>query len=84
MPQTQHDIEVVFLDNSRAPAVRTGNNAAWMCACGERRAPLIGYSDLEAQPKPNSFVVCPECGRHYLVVSEEGFRKAPVRVVEIE
>jgi hypothetical protein len=81
--QAQHTIKVHFLDGSECPCVRTGNNAAWHCAC-DRGLPLIGYSDAADSTDQNSLIICPEpgCGRHYRVVAP-GLKQVPTRVQEV-
>jgi hypothetical protein len=81
MPQEQHSIDIRFLDGKVATAIRTGNNAAWMCAC-ERRAPLLGYSSSGDPPGENAVVVCPDCGRRFQVVAPTN-RAVPTHVREI-
>jgi len=66
MPQSQDKILLHLLNGERRTAVKTGNNAAWLCPCGDS-IPLIGYSDL-IPCRESSMVVC-KCGSKYLVVS---------------
>ncbi len=79
--QTQHDIPLRFADGAEGVAVRTGNNAAWLCVC-PRKQPLVGYSDAVTSGRAYSVVQCPHCGRQYRVVAP-GFKKVPTHVQEI-
>jgi len=83
MTQQQHLIRVEFSDGSASTAHRTGNNAAWICAC-RSPIPILGYSDTIDAESENSIVVCPspECGRRYRVVAP-GTMQIPTRVAEI-
>lgn len=81
MSQEQHEVQVRFVDGTIARATRTGNNAAWMCACG-RREPLLGYSDSATDPKHYSSIQCPGCGRVYRVVAA-GLKQVPSHVQEL-
>jgi len=67
MPQEQYSIPVRLLDGKTLAATRTGNNAAWLCACS-RATPLVGYSDEIRSPREYSVVSCPDCRRSYRVV----------------
>ncbi len=80
MGQKQIEIPLQFIDGMTSRAVRTGNNAAWICSC-ERSEPLIGYSDT-ADGWPSSDVVCPSCGRTYRVVAPAP-KKVPTHIEEI-
>ena len=67
-PQEQILTTLTFLDGTTADAIRTGNNAAWLCPCG-RKLPLVGYSDAEKSNFRSSHVACPKCGRTYKVLA---------------
>ena len=60
----QHDIEL-RLDHSTRPAIRVGNNAAWMCPCGRNR-PLLGSLLIG-----KGLVACPDCNRRYQLIDVE-------------
>jgi len=82
-PQAQHNIQVHFLDGTTAPAVRTGNNAAWHCQC-ERTLPLVGYSDSTPPSSvPHSRVECPDCDKAYQVVAPT-LKGVPTLVQEVQ
>ena len=56
-------------------AVKTGNNAAWMCICGYR-LPLIWSAFYN--PKPT---VCRECGRVFIGDND---KKSPDKIKEMK
>ena len=72
------DIEIRFSDGTVGVGRAEGNNAAWMCACGEDTAPLLArcFPPPPAQPRN---AVCPKCGRRYAVECSEN---KPTAVVE--
>ena len=82
MPDTQkiEPLELVYKPEHAPRATRNGNNAAWMCWCGNRE-PLLGGGH-GGKDKP---VDCPSCGSRYEVrFGESGeLKKKPTRVVEI-
>lgn len=80
--QQQHQIPLHFLDGREGRAARTGNNAAWLCACGSD-IPLVGYSDAADSDRVSSLIPCRECGRMYRV-SAPGLKKVPTEVREVE
>jgi hypothetical protein len=57
------EVPVYFVDGTQASGRAEGNNAAWLCACGQA-LPLIGRRFPPNHP-PNT--VCPDCGRRYEV-----------------
>lgn len=57
-------IDVVFLDGSKASARAEGNNAAWMCRCGDP-VPLVGRCYF--QFGHDCHTICPSCERRYVV-----------------
>jgi hypothetical protein len=81
MPQKQNPIDIRFLDDNVGRAIRTGNNAAWMCPCG-RRQPLLGYSSSGNPPGEAAVVACPDCGRRYQVLALTN-KGVPTRVKEL-
>ena len=82
MSQEQHPLPVKLLDGKTLRAIRTGNNAAWLCVCS-RAGPLIGYSDELDSPREYSAVICPDCRRIYRVVAP-GLKKVPTHVQEVK
>lgn len=80
MPQAQNSVPLVFQQAPAVQAAATGNNAAWLCACG-RAEPLIGRSGAVAGPTPGTEVICPTCKRRYFV-RPDGYDKAAVLRVE--
>ena len=77
--QQQHTVRLVLSDGSEREATATGNNAAWLCACG-RKLPLIGRTGRKAHPTDAFRVICPDCSRQYHVVPED---KDLGRVLEV-
>lgn len=65
MSQEQRVVDVVFLSGGKSEAVATGNNATWHCACGNIHW-LIGRT-WQKQQSPKGRVICPVCGKKYLV-----------------
>ncbi len=84
MTQVQEEIPIRFLDGSEATIHRSGNNAAWICACGYP-IPILGYSDVINSEKDYTIVACPSqsCNRRYRVVAP-GFKGVPTHVSEIQ
>lgn len=80
--QAQHEIPLRSADGIARIAVRTGNNAAWLCSCGRDR-PLLGYSDSSDSPRVASVIFCPECDRRYRVVAP-GLKQVPTHVEELQ
>lgn len=64
-------IPVHLLDGTIRNARAEGNNASWICECGEP-LPLIGRCYY--QFNDTCYTVCPECGRRYRVL---GVRSSP-------
>jgi hypothetical protein len=79
--QAQHDIPLRFADGAEGVAVRTGNNAAWLCLCAPN-LPLVGYSDAATSESTHSVVRCPQCGREKRVAAP-GLKKVPTHVQEV-
>ena len=79
--QKQHQIPLRFLDGREGRATRTGNNAAWLCACGSD-VPLVGYSDEVDSGRAYSLVSCNGCGRTYRVAAP-GLKQVPTEVREV-
>jgi hypothetical protein len=77
--QRQHQIPLTGCRDTAGVAIRTGNNAAWLCPCGYAH-PLVGYSDAADSQKEKSRVICQKCGSHYRVVAPSRW-KAPTEVV---
>ena len=53
----------------RLEAIRTGNNAAWRCACGYSK-PLLGRTGSGVHPATNTLVQCGGCKRCYFLLPE--------------
>jgi hypothetical protein len=53
--QTQHDIPVRFTDGAEGLAVRTGNNAAWLCVCPRKQPGLVIQTRSRLIARPRSF-----------------------------
>ncbi len=52
------EVDLIWGDGSNGKARAVGNNAAWLCSCGEV---LLGPTLYPIGP-------CPACGRHFEVV----------------
>jgi hypothetical protein len=72
------EIEVRFSNGTVGMARAEGNNAAWLCACGDDPAPLLArcFPPPPAQPRTAVF---PRCGRRYAIKCSNG---KPTAVVE--
>jgi hypothetical protein len=57
-----YEVELEWLSGSKGTARAVGNNAAWLCACGE--VPL-GPTRYGIDP-------CPRCGKRFEVVPVDG------------
>jgi hypothetical protein len=68
-----YEVEVSWLSGSKTTARAVGNNAAWLCACGEV---LLGPTRYGIDP-------CPRCGKRYEVVPVDvpGSHVAAVREI---
>ena len=64
-------------------AIRTGNNAAWLCAC-KYNYPLVGRSGFLSGPSLSFVVQCEGCGKCYFVVPEGHDQGKAVKVIEID
>ena len=82
MPQPRNMVSLVFLNSPQSQAATTGNNAAWLCACGFAE-PLIGRSGAVAGSTANTEVVCPGCKRRFFVAPNGYDQAAVLRVDEI-
>jgi hypothetical protein len=82
MPQPQNIVPLVLMRREPGQAVATGNNAAWICVC-RRAMPLIGCTGAVKGVSLETVVVCPECGRRYIVVPDGKDRGAVLEVREI-
>jgi hypothetical protein len=81
MAQNLSEIPLSFLNGETAQAVKTGNNAAWICPC-DRDLPLLGFSDAADSTSTRAVITCPGCGRSYKVVAAKR-QGVPTRVQEI-
>lgn len=82
MSQQQLNVSLAFADGTVGNATATGNNAAWMCRCGKRKGPLLGYSAALDDHSAAAEITCDGCGRRYLVVAP-GIKQRVERVVEL-
>ncbi len=71
-------IPVIFKDGSRSNARSEGNNAGWICKCGDG-LPLIGRCYF--QFGDTCYTVCPTCSKKYRVNGDP--RKRANEVVEL-
>jgi hypothetical protein len=77
-------VPVQLLDGTTQDGRAEGNNASWICGCGDP-VPLIGRCYY--QFNDTCYTVCPACGRRYRVL---GVRPSPTtgrqttHVTEIE
>jgi hypothetical protein len=53
-----YDVELIWRSGQTGKARAVGNNAAWLCSCGEV---LLGPTRYPVAP-------CPKCGKHFEVV----------------
>jgi len=69
-------VPVNFLHGKKGKARAEGNNAAWICKCGDV-IPLVGRCYFQFDD--TCFTVCPKCKRQYRVIgtrtSRTGGRK---------
>jgi hypothetical protein len=79
MPQQQHIVPLVIFKREPGQAMATGDHAAWICVC-RRALPLIGRTGALKGVIEATKVVCPDCGRGYIVVPD-GHDQAAVREV---
>ena len=63
---TFREVPVILLGGETGKARATGNNATWMCVCGEDEFPMLATWFPE-----QSESVCPTCGRRYKFVKAE-------------
>lgn len=68
-----YDVDLLWRTGVKGKARAVGNNAAWLCTCGEV---LLGPTRHPIEP-------CPGCGKQFEVVAEgnPGSRVAEVREV---
>ena len=83
MSQAQKIVAVQFKDGRKSKAIATGNNAAWICACG-RIDPLLGRSGLIKGVSQGFCIDCPDCVRKYFVVPDGKDQGAVLKVIEID
>ena len=82
MPQAQNVVEIELKGGGRSRGIATGNNAAWICACG-REEPLLGRTGLLSGPSEGTRVLCPDCDRKYFVAPNGKDQGAVLKVVEL-
>jgi hypothetical protein len=68
------DVPVQFKDGTKGTGRANGNNAAWLCACGDP-LPLLGRTVVFGKPSEAS---CPSCKRRYQVQKP---KKKPIKAV---
>ncbi len=83
MPQKQKIVAVQFKDGKKSKAIATGNNAAWICACG-RVDPLLGRSGAIKGVSDGFRIDCPDCARKYFVVPDGKDQGAVLKVIETD
>jgi hypothetical protein len=60
------EIRVVFRSRPRAVGRANGNNAAWICRCGDP-LPLLARSSVFGRP---CYVECPTCASRYKLIGK--------------
>ncbi len=82
MGQKQKDVVIEMLDGKiYGKATTTGNNAAWICPCGNP-TPLIGRTYGTA-PQSDNVVICRRCKKYYFLVPVDGkSNKPPAKIIE--
>lgn len=83
MAQKQKIVEVQLKDGNISKAIATGNNAAWICACG-RLDPLLGRSGLIKGVSKGFRIDCPDCARKYFIVPDGKDQGPVLKVIEVE
>ncbi len=73
------EIPVRFLVGHQGSARAEGNNAAWLCACGDP-LPLVGRCYFQFGHECHT--ICPSCNRTFRVARDE--RKRAIGVDEIQ
>jgi hypothetical protein len=71
VPLRLFNVQVTLVDGSSRTGRAEGNNASWMCACGDP-VPLLGRCYYQFDD--TCFTVCPSCERRYRVY---GARTSP-------
>jgi len=75
---TLSTVPVTFLSGNSAFAGAEGNNAAWICECGEP-IPLLGRCYF--QFGHDCHTVCPACSRTYRVLPDPNKRATAVQEI---
>jgi hypothetical protein len=70
-------VPVTFLKKRPGVARAEGNNASWICACGNE-LPLVGRCYFQFGHKCHT--ICPDCDRRYRVIGD--VKKKAQRVEE--
>ena len=83
MPQTQNIVNVELKRGRKSRGIATGNNAAWLCACGHPE-PLLGRSGSLSGVSDSTRVDCTKCGRKYFVVPNGKDQGVVLKVVEVD
>lgn len=60
MPARRRDVPVEWIDGKRGTGKALGNNAAWVCKCGDL---MLGTTAYAGDP-------C-QCGRRFVLVAED-------------
>ena len=82
VPQEQRIIPLVLFRRAPGQGVGTGDHAAWICVC-RRGQPLIGRAGPAQGVLESAKIVCPDCGRAYVVVADEPNGKKATEVREV-
>ncbi|SDK41699.1 hypothetical protein SAMN04488540_13310 [Ferrimonas sediminum] len=82
MPKKRKQIDVMYQDGTRGKAIATGNNAAWVCNCGNEQL-LLGRADPDNATNTPAWVECPACHRRFSVSSGGAGQQDAMEVSEI-
>ena len=69
------EIKLRCRDGTTIEAAALGNNAAWICPCGDRETPLLGSLGRRQWIE----MKCQSCGRRYSVTRAPGGLAGDVR-----
>jgi hypothetical protein len=82
MPQKQRIVDVELISGKKLKGIATGNNAAWLCACG-RKIPLMGRTGLEDRLADGFRVACPDCACNYSVIPDGKDMGPVLKIIEV-
>jgi len=82
VPQEQRVIPLVLFRRAPGQGVSTGDHAAWICVC-RRGQPLIGRLGPAQGVLESAKVVCPDCGRAYVVVAAQPDARKATEIREV-